>query len=730
MKISLVARESPKEEDVRGMLLHLEDEYRKAAISEKNYAELKAKYSEMLKRFEKSRKKISKEKNEKDVKLRKEEKKDIEMFLESLDEQYEKGEINKNDYENIKNVNMQRLKEIEGDLGEEEENKGEVEIEIKKGEKEGVFKKLFGRVRKKKREEGKLEVEVSEDLPAPEEHIEENVPEEPEKEEVEMEIKKGFLHGMMNKIKGEKKLEVEVPKSEMDEGIEGGLESKPSEELPKGEKAGEIETAKTEEVEEKAPVEEATKEEQKTEAKIEGEKKEPKEGKHEEIKEEPPEEEAVKQEIQVPEKEKPKKSGFFKSIFKKKIEKPVEQPKEAKEEVPQEPPKEEKKLEPGEIEEVTPEVIERLATQMAEGIGATTKAVETPAEEEEKPMKTGSPESDLAIEIEKLKVMIDGFREAKKTTDDTIQNISENIGEIRSMVMQADANFKTSMANMEKMEDEVSGIKPKEISKRFNEIKETMEKDKLEAEKLQRKADATSDKVNEMYEMLKSIGSIENLINLNNDIQTKLKDINEAIKYIQRIGTKTEKIFIDLSKGLEDLVLLKAKQEDFDESLKNSLNSIDSLNVKLKDYVSKSDLESFRKDVLMLKKQIDEVKKVLPVAELKLPEGIIKLRKDKEDIEMFLNSLETQLIEGKLNKAEYEEMKRINTKKLEDIEKRLEKEWKDIDRVMKPYSEEGLTPEDAQVTRKKRKKRVSKRKSKKEEDRKKKILKGLKELKE
>jgi len=132
----------------------------------------------------------------------------------------------------------------------------------------------------------------------------------------------------------------------------------------------------------------------------------------------------------------------------------------------------------------------------------------------------------------------------------------------------------------------------------------------------------------------------------------------------------------------------------------------------------------------MLKKQIDEVKKVLPVAELKLPEGIIKLRKDKEDIEMFLNSLETQLIEGKLNKAEYEEMKRINTKKLEDIEKRLEKEWKDIDRVMKPYSEEGLTPEDAQVTRKKRKKRVSKRKSKKEEDRKKKILKGLKELKE
>ena len=120
------------------------------------------------------------------------------------------------------------------------------------------------------------------------------------------------------------------------------------------------------------------------------------------------------------------------------------------------------------------------------------------------------------------------------------------------------------MANMEKLEDEVADTKPKEITKRFNDIKESMEKDKLEVEKLQKKSDGTNEKVNEIYEMIKSIGGIENLINVNNDIQTKLKDINEAIKYIQRIGAKTEKIFIDLSKGLGDLVLLKARIDEID----------------------------------------------------------------------------------------------------------------------------------------------------------------------
>jgi hypothetical protein len=120
------------------------------------------------------------------------------------------------------------------------------------------------------------------------------------------------------------------------------------------------------------------------------------------------------------------------------------------------------------------------------------------------------------------------------------------------------------------------------------------------------------------------------------------------------------------------------------------------LNVKLKEYVPKSDMEDIKGEIIMVKKQMDEIKKVLPVAELKLPENMINLRKEKEDIEMFLESLESQHIEGKINKAEYEEMKKINVKKLNDVESKLEKEWKDIDRVMKPGEEEGETSEDVQ----------------------------------
>jgi len=85
-------------QEVKDMLLHLEDRYRMAAISEKEYAEKKERYSNMLKNPEDIENVSDKIENDK----RKMEREDVKMFLDSLEEQYSNGEINKEDYENIK----------------------------------------------------------------------------------------------------------------------------------------------------------------------------------------------------------------------------------------------------------------------------------------------------------------------------------------------------------------------------------------------------------------------------------------------------------------------------------------------------------------------------------------------------------------------------------------------------------------------------------------------------
>jgi len=404
----------------------------------------------------------------------------------------------------------------------------------------------------------------------------------------------------------------------------------------------------------------------------------------EEIKEEKPEtvEESEKAEEEKPEKvkkeEKPK-VGIFGKILGKK-EKPQETKTEENEKK-EEKSKKEEELEVGEIGEMTPEVIEKLARQVAGASGAT--ETQTAAEEvkEEASEDQAGPGKD--IEIEKLRVMIDATREANRTTDETIRTISESIGELRSMVFQADATLKESTLKMEKIEDEIGEVKPQEIVKKFRGLNETIEKQQINLEKLERKSEDLAEKVNKVYETLKGIGGIENLIQLNKNIQEKLTDINEAVKYIERLGAKTEKIFIDLNKNLEDFVLYKTKQEDVEESLKDIIKSIDALNVKFEGYVNKKDLETFKEDDMIIKKQLEEINRVLPLVKVKLPDRMANLRREKEDIILLLDSIKEQLERGNITKEEYQNVKSKNISKIKVIDNELNKEWKKIENLVK-----------------------------------------------
>jgi hypothetical protein len=413
-----------------------------------------------------------------------------------------------------------------------------------------------------------------------------------------------------------------------------------------------------------------------------------------------------------------------------------------------------KKEEPKEeeIQEMTPEVIERLANQLSQKAAAPEQKDEKkekkpglfgglfgkkkdekpkeaqpqaaaapvaapepapvaeaapPSDDEQESMPSMSEESKridgIQVETEKLKTLLETLRETGHVTDETIQTMSESIGELRSLVFQADASLKETMVKLEKIEDDIAQVKPKEIDKKFREIDADTDKKNIEMEKFRTKIEDSGDKLNKMYEMLKSIGGIENLVDINKKIQEKLKNVEEAVKYIGRIGAKTEKQFMDLSRGLEDLVIFKARQEDQDESLKEVLKSIDALNVKFESYVSKKDLEDFREEVFTIKKEVENIDKVLPMVNEKLPDDILELRKEREDINMLLVSLQEQLDTKKITKTEYTSFKEGNEKRLREIERQLDKEWKKFEKKSKPeeaQETQAISPQAQDVVKK------------------------------
>jgi len=342
----------------------------------------------------------------------------------------------------------------------------------------------------------------------------------------------------------------------------------------------------------------------------------------------------------------------------------------------------------GGLDPSSPEAIEKLAAAAAANAGVDTSE----SKEEEAP--TGDSGVPKDIEIEKLKLMLEAVREEQKSTDESIRNLAESIGEIRSMVFTEDSSLKEEGARMERIETEIGEVKPKEIENKFRDFRAKMEQTDLAIEKLETKSTDLAERVNKVYDMMKKIGGVENLITIDKDIQQKIDDIKEALKYTERLALKTEKMFIDVNRALQDMVVYKTRQEGLDESVKDLIKNIDAINARLNDVITRKDLDTTRQDILLLHNHLEEIQKVLPLLETKMPETIAALREERGNIQLFLESLADHYKSRTITSVEYEEAKRKNMAKLAKIEEQLRDEWKKVEGMVAS----GVLPKDQTTT--------------------------------
>ncbi|MBI4175767.1 MAG: hypothetical protein HY518_01050 [Candidatus Aenigmarchaeota archaeon] len=291
-------------------------------------------------------------------------------------------------------------------------------------------------------------------------------------------------------------------------------------------------------------------------------------------------------------------------------------------------------------------------------------------------------ESRLKIETERLKALIDALKEGRQATDERIQRITENIGEIRSLVFQREGAASQQEMKLKKMEELVNEIKPQEIAKEFSKRDKTLAQDDVRLEKIEKKLDEVSRTAAGTQALIKSIGGLENVASINTEMARKTQMVSDTAKRIDRLSDKIEKIFIDLNKNLEEFLLYKTKQDTMDELVKDMLKSVDSLTIKLEGYVQKEDLNLMKTDIAGLSGKLEEVGKlidmIIPVVRLKLPDTIQSLKKDRDDIETLLASLEKAYKGKSLSRKEYLKARETNLQKLADIEEHLKKEWQKI----------------------------------------------------
>jgi chromosome segregation ATPase len=215
---------------------------------------------------------------------------------------------------------------------------------------------------------------------------------------------------------------------------------------------------------------------------------------------------------------------------------------------------------------------------------------------------------------------------------------------------------------------------------------------------------------------LRTAGSLENIVEVSKNISNKVNEVKEVVRYIERLATQVEKAFVEMNKNLEEFSIFKARVESLDESVRELSRNFEAINARLENVATLKDIESLRTDIMSIRTQIDEINKVWPIAEAKLPETIKRLREERDDILLLLQSLETELKQGKISLGDYNSSKSKALEKLRKIEDQLIEEWKKVEKFIESGGVEAIpTVEKKEETKETEVKVEQKEEEKKEE---------------
>jgi len=299
-------------------------------------------------------------------------------------------------------------------------------------------------------------------------------------------------------------------------------------------------------------------------------------------------------------------------------------------------------------------------------------------------------ESRIGVELEKIKAFVESLRETDKTLNEQIRGLAEALGEVRSMVFQTDGALKELEMKVEKLSSDIEEISPEKIDKRIREIEKRLESFDVFKEKTEKKLEDIGQNVSKISEFLRTAGGLENLMEVSKEIKKKSEEIKEVVKYVERLATQVEKAFVESTKNLQDFPVIKGRLEMLEESVRDISKTIEGINARLENVATLKDLESFRTDVTSLKSQIDEINKVLPIAEAKIPESIKRLREERDDVLLLINSLEEELKQGKISLGDYNSSKSKALEKLRKIEDKLIEEWKKVEKFIESGGIEAI----------------------------------------
>src|SRR3989339_1811965 len=217
--------------------------------------------------------------------------------------------------------------------------------------------------------------------------------------------------------------------------------------------------------------------------------------------------------------------------------------------------------------------------------------------------------SQLAAEIEKIKASLEAFTEVRKSTSERFNRISEQIGELRAMILDRDKTIQEVELKSIKAYDLVETVQPEKIMTEVQKQEVRIEALKANLEGNESIMNRIMEELRETRKKIEFFRGIEEVIKLSEEAKSELIEIK---KVEGRINTQTDKvqtIYAEMRTRIQDLDAFKSQTMDAKASIEQNAKDVEFVKNKITNLAEKSELDKLVAKLQTYINSLNEIQK-------------------------------------------------------------------------------------------------------------------------
>jgi len=318
------------------------------------------------------------------------------------------------------------------------------------------------------------------------------------------------------------------------------------------------------------------------------------------------------------------------------------------------------------------------------------KEEEVESEEPEESQENNSNISfgQAVADLEKLKAQFSTFYEMQKAVTERFTRINEQVGELRSMLIERDKESKYIEAKATQAIDLVKTVQPDRL---MIELRKGDGKIEALRANLESNENIIHNTINELKEMRLKISTfrgMEQVVKLNDEVKSEIMEIKKISALVERHADKVETIFSEMQKKFSAFEKYSSITDDLDKAAKQIGADVDSIKIKMADLSNKKSVENllskfddFEKHtgnvVSLMNSRFDNMKKELysKFEERfektdKLLRGFEALAEKTPDLDKYFNLLSEEAKKAPQKDVKVEKIKAPGEEQQETIQKK------------------------------------------------------------